>query len=661
MMFKNWMLFLWVFILTDATAQSLSNEEVTKAELKETVHSKDTSAPAAILSKKGRTYFKYSNKSGFTSYTEIILKIKIYKKEGLKWANFQIPYYIGYRYLEDEAVDIKKAFTYNLENDKIIKEKVTGESKFKDKINEYWHVKKITFPNVKVGSVIEVNYELKTENLSELPDFQFQYEIPVNKVEYTTRIPEFYIYKGIKTGYVDLEQDAAFEEASQSFDNKYGQTLVMNYKQIKTSYKAQNIPALQEEKYVNNINNYYGKIKHELEIVRMPEEAPKPIATTWSDIAKSIYAEKEFGGELEKNKYFLDDLRVIIKENDTLETKMVKVFNHVKNKMNWNGNYGYFTRNGVEKAYAERTGNVAEINLILISMLRLSGLQAFPVILSTRDNGVAPFPNKTFLNYVIASVTIDDKIYLLDATDKISNVNFIPIRALNQSGVLMKKDGTSEELELMPKTNSHTTTNVLGTINNEGEVIGKVRNQYLEYSGYFFKENSEGVSVESLTERLEKRYQGLEVSEYSIKNSNDFKKPIIENYSFSSTNSVEIISDKMYVSPFLFLTITENPFKQEDRKYPVDFVFPHQDKCNISIKIPEGYVVDKFPDSKAVILPDSLGTMKYNISVNGNLIQLLYTFEINQAIIGSEYYEALKNFYKEIIIKQTEKIVLKKG
>jgi catechol-2,3-dioxygenase len=43
------------------------------------------------------------------------------------------------------------------------------------------------------------------------------------------------------------------------------------------------------------------------------------------------------------------------------------------------------------------------------------------------------------------------------------------------------------------------------------------------------------------------------------------------------------------------------------------------------------------------------------------MIQILYTFEVSQASINADYYEALKSFYKEIINKQTEKIVLKKG
>ena len=658
---RVWVFIFFVFTTFDVCSQSLDIENVTKAELKESLHGKDSSAAAAILYKKGRTYFKYSIKSGFVSYTEIALKVKIYKKEGLKWANFEIPFYTGYKFLEDEYVDIKRAYTYNLENDKIIKERVSGDSKFKDKVNENWTVRKITFPNVKVGSVIELNYELRTENLSELPDFQFQYEIPVDKVEYTTRIPEFFIYKGIKTGYADLQKEDVIENASQSFDNEYHKTMVMGYKQIKSVYKAQNVPALKEEKYVNNIKNYYGKIKHELEIIRMPDEKPKPIASTWNDIAKSIYAEKTFGAELEKFNYFLNDLKLVVKEKDTLETKMNKVFNYVKNKMSWNGDYGYFTRNGVVNAYSERTGNVAEINLILVSMLRMSGLEANPVLLSTRDNGVALFPNTTFLNYVIAAVTINGKRYLLDATDKISEPNFIPIRTLNQYGILIKNNKETEEIELMPKTNSHLITSIMATIETNGDVNGKLRNQYMEYNAYLFKEKNAGYTTESQIERLQKQNQGLEVADYNLQNSNDFSKPIVENYTFKSTNNVEIIADKMYVSPFLFLTMEENPFKQEDRKYPVDFMFPHQNKFNISIKIPEGYTIDKLPDAKAVAMPDNLGSMRYTISANNNQIQMFYTFDINNAVIGAEYYEILKNFYKEIINKQTEKVVLKKA
>jgi hypothetical protein len=45
----------------------------------------------------------------------------------------------------------------------------------------------------------------------------------------------------------------------------------------------------------------------------------------------------------------------------------------------------------------------------------------------------------------------------------------------------------------------------------------------------------------------------------------------MEMLKFSRDNQVDIIGDKMYISPLLFLAVGENPFKQEERLYPIDY------------------------------------------------------------------------------------------
>ena len=200
----------------------------------------------------------------------------------------------------------------------------------------------------------------------------------------------------------------------------------------------------------------------------------------------------------------------------------------------------------------------------------------------------------------------------------------------------------------------------MANINAQGEVSGKIRHQYFDYNAFVFRDENNAIAKDSYVEKLEKSHQGLEITEYDVQNGNDLVKPIVENYTFTSNNSAEIIGDKIYLSPFLFFAITENPFKQETREYPIDFVYPNQEKYNISINIPDGYIIETLPQVKAVGMPDELGVFKYNISNNGNQVQLVYSLDINQAIIGSEYYEVLKNFFKELVNKQTEKIVLKK-
>lgn len=663
-MYKNCFLFIVLLLLSvEGKSQKMDLGKVTKSELLEKQHKTDTSAPAAFIFKKGRTEFIYKQGDGFISTTVFQVKLKIYKKEGLKWANFRIPYFIGYKNLDDEYVDIISGYTYNLDGDKIVKSKVTGEGKFKEQINENWEVKSVTFPNVKVGSVIELEYKFKSQNISILPVFQFQYDIPVDYANFKTNIPQFYTYEGMKRGYVDISVDQKMESTSQTYTGKIAMANVdktLSYTQIATDYKVTDVPALKEEDYVNNIDNYYGKIEHELKLIRYPNEEPKQIATTWEAVAKSIYDDKDFKEAITKFDYFTSDIKSVIGNISSPEEKAKKIFNYVKTRMNWNEKYGYYPRRKIEDAYAEKVGSVGEINLMLVSMLRMAGVDANPVLVSTRENGFATFPNRTLFNYVIVAAKIEDKTILMDATDKLSDVNILPLRALNWQGRLIKSDGTSAEIDLMPKANSKDIVTIMASINPQGEVTGKIREQYFDYAAFVFRENYNGVAKESYIEKLEKKKNGLEIGAYDVQNSLDLELPIVENYDFKSTNSVESIGDKLYIAPFLFFEMSRNPFKQEKREYPIDFVYPKQNKFSISLTIPDGYVLDALPAPKAVSMPEELGNFKYNISSNGKQIQLLYTQDINKAVIQPEYYEALKNFFKEIVLKQTEKIVLKK-
>lgn len=642
-------------------AQDFELGKVTKLELEEKKHPKDSSAPAAIVFKKARTFFKYNNDKGFISYTDFTIKLKIYKKEGLQWVNFKIPYYIGYETLDDESVIVSKACTYNMENGQIRKDKLTSEGQFNQEINEFWKTKLITFPNAKVGSIVEFRYILKSQNLSVLPDFQFQYKIPVDFAEYTTEIPEFYIYKGIKNGFVDLTLDEKLENAYQNTSNKYQQTVSFSYKQIKSKYTAKNIPALISESYINNINNYYGKIEHELQTIRMPEQKPKQLATTWEDVVKSIYGEREFGKELEKVNYFIKDVKPLVTNLNSNQEKVIKIFDFVKNRMTWNKKYGYYTKIGVEKAYKEKVGNVAEINLMLVAMLKMAGIETSPVLTSTRENGIALFPNRSRFNYVIASAIIDGKKVLLDATDKLSGINLLPIRDLNWIGRGINNDGTSTEIDLMPKTTSKININLMATIDDLGRINGMIKKQSFDYNAFNFREKEGAFSKESYLEQLEKELSASQIDGYVVENKTDFEKPIIETFSFKNDNSIERIGDKIYFSPLLFFAQTENPFKEDKREYPIDFVFPNQEKYLMVINVPDGYAIESMPAPIAVLFTDGLLSYRFNISSNGKQIQISSVFEINTNIITPDYYEELKKFYSEMIKKHSEKIVLIKA
>lgn len=659
---RNLLVFLTVIFVFSfkINAQNLEFGKVSKEELEEKFHKIDTSAVAAILFKKAKTTFNYTLSNGFAITTEFSIKIKIYKKEGLNWAAFEIPYYVGYEKLGDEKVIITNAFTYNLVDGKIVKEKVLSESKFKEKTNEFWQTKIITFPNVKEGSIIELKYEYKSENLSEFPVFQYQYKIPVNYAQYITEIPLYFLYNATQIGFEKVTLEDKLEQVTARYDNVSGLSDYVSFQQVKTKYEAFNVPKLVEDEYVNNMNYYYGKIVHELKTVQFPNQQPNQIASSWESVAKSIFEEKDFGAELNKSDYFTADLNRIINKMDSMESRLKVVFEFVKNKMHWNGNLGFFTKSGVVSAFNENSGNVAEINLMLIAMLKSSGLDARPVLLSTNGNGATLFPNKSKFDYVIASVVLDGKQYLLDATCKYCSIYNLPIRDLNDKGRLINKDGNSSEIDLILDSNSINKSNIIANIDAFGTVSGQVSNAYFDFEALKFRENFSGVSNESIVENLEKKYPGLEIENYELKNDKLIYEPVIEKFSIKNKNIVEIIGDRIFFSPMLCFALTQNPFRQERRHYPVNFSFPTKNKHLLSINIPEGYVIESLPESIAIGINQKQVTFKFALSANEKQITVNVNLEVNSTAIPAEDYDNLKQFFKLIIEKENEKIVLKK-
>jgi hypothetical protein len=430
--------------------------------------------------------------------------------------------------------------------------------------------------------------------------------------------------------------------------------------ETKTTYVIENLPAMKDEVYVNNIDNYMSSISHELSIVHYPNKPIKALSTDWETVVKQIYEYDDFGPELNKKGYFDDDITTLIKGITNRDEIIYTIFNHVKSNVKWNGYAGYSCNDGVKQAYKNKTGNVAEINLMLTAMLRFAGIDANPVLVSTRSNGIALFPSRTAFNYVIAAVEIENALILLDATEKYASPNILPERDLNWYGRLIRKEGTSTDVDLTPKTPSKEIHNISYKINTDATIEGKIRKQITDYKALNFRQTKVGLVKENYLEQLENANNAIEISEYTRENDYEITKPIIETFSFKGNRDVEMINDKIYIAPLLFLGYKQNPFKLEKRDYPIDFTYPFQEKYLINIDLPEGYAIESIPKSINMVTGDDMGLFKYIINGADNKIQVSITFEISMAIVGADYYDIIKDFFQKVIEKENEKIVLVK-
>lgn len=662
MKIKSFATFLFVVFFLNANAQEFKLGKVSIKELEEKACPNDTTASAAILFNKAKTFFKYDNKFGFSIVTENSFRIKIYKKDGLNWANYKLPYRTGYDKLNDDRVEFSDGVTYNIENGKIVKTKLSREGVFKTAINKNWKEATITMPNVKVGSIIEFKYILISENIVEFPDFIFQYNIPVNSSEYNVDIPGFFVYKAVAKRPSEIISESNVTRGSLQFANEHSPTTTqsVSFEQQSNRHRAYYIPALKEEPFVDNIENYRISIQHELEKTQFYQEPVKDYSTTWEGVAKTIYLDKDFGKELKERDYITQDLARILKNVDSQTERLDVIFKFVQNKMNWDHKKGYYTDKGVKQAYIDGTGNDAEINFILIAMLNYAGIPTNPVLLSTLDNGVPIFPNRTIFNYVIAAAEIDGKQILLDATNKYTTNNILPTYTLNWTGRLLREDGTSEIIKLEPKFSSKKAINMMVSIGENGLLSGKYRVFRTDYEAFTFREKYAGINQQNYLEKVENDFPDIQISDYNIENSKEVSKPVNENFNFTIDNQCEIIGDRIYINPQLFLAETKNPFVQEKRYYPIYFGYPTQEKFNINIEIPKGYAVESIPKAIKLQTRENIVSFTFNAEISNNTIQIAIVEDSNKQLVSSGVYPVLKDFYKQMIDKLNEKIVLKK-
>lgn len=671
-MSKNILLILIILCFNFSFAQKNELGKVTVEELKEKRHLIDTTAVAAVLFDKGKVSFEYStSEHRFYMIREVKSKIKIYKKEGFDYANVVVQY-LNSKNIK-ESVTFSNAITYNLIDGKIEKNKLKSDGEFDENINKNLFQKKIVLPNVKEGSVIEFKYIIRSNNIWNPRDWIFQKNVPVNYSEYKLIVPEYLVYnlsqKGAfvpkktienirntltATNIIDksLQSGMSVKQEKISQDFEYNETI--------TTYIIENFNAVRQEPFVSNIENYTPGIQHELSMFKYPNQMMEKISTNWESVVKTVFEDSNFGTELAKNNYFESQLEDVIKGIVIPKDKIAAIFNFVKTNLKWNGRFGIFCDKGLKKAYFEKNGNVAEINLILTSMLKYAGFDANPILISTRSNGIAFYPSITAFNYVLSSVNLSGEILLLDATEINSDINILPLRDLNWLGRLVKADGSSEEVDLMPKKISNDAVTMNYSIDSKGIITGKLRRQLTDYNALAFRNKVEDVKEDIYLENLENEYEKIEIKDYSRSNDKNLKLPVTETFSFTSSNLTEIINSKIYINPMLFYTLHENPFKLEIREYPIDYGFSFLNKYVVNIQIPDGYELENLPTSEIFSMQDDIGSFKFITSSSANTINLLIMNQINTPIVSSEYYDMLKEFYQKMIDKQNEKIVLVK-
>jgi hypothetical protein len=602
----------------------------------------DKKAGAMVLFDIG--VMKYTYGSGLE--LERRVRIKILTKEGADQADIRIPYRSIWN---EEDITGLEAKTYNLDEAGNIKEtEVEKKEIYEKKINKRYSEKIFTFPEVKIGSIVEYKYKYTGIGLI---DWYFQKRIPVVFSRFTMDFPEV-IEPGI------IPHCSRKFETDQKKDGG----------RISHSYSMSSVPAFRDEPYI--INKDYYKDHIETKIVFIQSGGFKQSSTLdWSEVISLLIKDEDFGLQLKKNIPRTADLDAKLKLINAPYEKMKTIYKYVQQNMQWNGYTGIWAFDGVKSAWKDKKGTVGEINLILINLLKDADLIAYPVLVSTHDNGIVntadagtySYPGYYQFDKVMAYVKIDNKSYILDASEKDIPVHLIPHDVLMTHGLVISKYETKEWGWRQLIDESRQLKNMI-LIDGEIDHTGKMKGEAV-ISSYDYARREPGTLARTGKDKFKEKMvkesgAGMVIDDISFQNLESDSLPLIQNLTFSQTLNTS--GGYSYFSTNIFTGLKKNPFIADERYSGIFFGVGQSYSIIGNFSIPEDAVFEELPKNVKMIMPDTSIIISRMSQATGNRLSVRIQLDFKKPFYPASQYAEFQEFYKRLFEILNEQFVIRR-
>jgi hypothetical protein len=641
-----------------STAQEIAFGEQTKDDYQFQRKTIDSTANAVITREFGTARIQLNDYDGrLMLIFKYHVRIKIYNKEGFKYADVVIPLHkSGDR--EEVAKEIV-ATTYNMENGYLISTSMDKKAIFNENRSKYLSLAKFTLPNVKEGSLIEYSYTTESPFLFNFKTWEFQDEIPKVASEYVAYIPANYNYNVLLRGAQKLaDQKSELNKECLRING-------VNIDCSKMTYTMKNVPAFLTESYMTAESNFKSAMYFELSDEQLLSGGKKAYTKSWNDVDYELMNDKTFGGLIKRKDAFKETMPIVLKNTTDNLSKAKAVYAYLKKQLRWNNFYGFSSEDGnIKRILENRTGSAAEINLTLVAALTAANLDAEAVMVSTRENGIINklYPVITEFNYVIAKVNVDGQTYLLDATEPLLPFGLLPLRCINDQGRAIPLKKPSYWIDLKASQKNVTNYLLTGKLTEEGKIIGTLNISTIGYAAFDKRKELKKYSTqEEYVEKLDERMPKISIGKHEFLNLDSLEAPLIETYEIEF-GADDPLKDKIQysINPFIVSKVTKNPFNLNERTYPVDLGAAMDERITIKLTFPSGYTLAEKPKDLSIALPQTGGKYLLRSITEDQTFSISQVLQLNKAIYQAEDYLYLKEFYNQIIQSQKADVVLKK-
>lgn len=659
-------------LTTYVSAQNRPNIKFGKIESKDfaiTSPVVDSGDAAIVLSDIASTDFEGNNNGDFSLVFKHHKRVLIRKRTAFDEATVSIQLYSGGNTISTERLTDLQASTFFIENGQLVEKKLNKDDVLTEKVNSELSIRKFTLPDIKEGCIIEYEYAVKSPYYSRLKSWTFQDNYPVLWSEYTVSIPFIFDYLTTTYGYLPY----TINQGSKKFKTytiripssnagMSSDVLTLSGEATTNTWAIKDIPAFKAESFISTASNHISRIHFQLRAIRYSETNVSYVVKDWYSTANDLMKDPDFSKEIyDDNGWLKDEVKRLMTLGDDVATTR-KIFEFLRDNYTCSDYDARWLSQPLRKTYQSKTGNVADINMLLTAMLKKAGYNAVPVLLSTRDNGIV---NETVAllnqyNYVIARVELDGKVFLLDASRTKIGFGDLPTDCYNRSARII------DRIPALIPLDADSISNVdIISVQLTNETQGKMKGGYYGMNGKFtsmsFRDKYLGKKNEEIMKEITQGYpQGFSFENLNIDSFKIYDFPLTVKYDIKADMG-DGDEDIIYFNPMLKEGYEKNLFVSAERLYPVEMPFCLNETYLLTMEIPKGYRVEEMPKSARVNFNDNEGSFEYIIAKLGDNIMLRSKLFFKKALFAPEDYEVLRNFFGFIVKKHAEQIVFKKN
>lgn len=590
--------------------------------------------------------------NGRTSHEDNYVRIKILTEEGRKYADVELPF----NKADEDIVNIRartiKPDGSGAESDVKVFEKTIEKAQGLKYI-----AKTFTLPDVQVGSIIEYRF---TSDLSEHWIYGSHW---VLSSELFTRYARFSLKRYVAQS-ENMSLRWTWRGIPEGLSPKEGPDHVIRM-------EVQNLAPYTMEDFMPPMNEVQARVDFIYEDEFMESDHDQ----YWKHVDKKLNDGLE--SFIGKRKAMEQAVAQIVSPNDPPEMKLRKIYDRVQQLRNTSYEVQKTAQEekrskekapeNVEDLWKRGYGNGRQLTWLYLALVRASGLEAYGVWVSRRDDYFfSPIsPERRKLNDNVVLVKLNGKDLYFDPGAAFTPFGMLAWPETGTVGLSLDKEGGKWVKTNLPlSSDSNIKRSAKFKLTNEGNLEGKVTVTYNGLEAMYHRldvRNADDVARKKfLEERLKNQIPvGIEAELTNKPDWSNSETPLVAEYDVTIPGWASNAGKRALIPAGIFTAVEKHTFEHGNRVNPIYVHYPYAKEDDVTIELPAGWQVVSVPSPQTI----DAHVAGYSLQVERDhtTLHLQRKFSLDFMLLESKYYAALRNFFQTVRTGDEGQIVLQPG